>query len=207
MNRVVPDGSRPEPHPEPPPDLAGRPLPLRDGSGPWYRCRGAGHGPLHFGRTATTRFAAPAGQFGVLYAATDPYGAFIETFGQSTGRNLVSTSALAARLLTRIESARTLALVDLTGPGLARIGADGRLGDGDHAVARRWALACWSHPSRPDGLYYRARHDPSRFSVGLFDRVGPSLRTVSQGGFLDHRNAELLADILDAYRFGLRESG
>lgn len=142
----------------------------------------------------------------MLYAAPDVYGAFIETFGQSTGRNLVTTAALSARLLTRIEPSRTLALVDLTGPGLARIGADARLGDGDHAVARRWALACWSHPTQPDGLCYRARHDPSRVAVGLFDRVAPSLRTVNLGGFLDVRNAALLADILDAYRFGLLES-
>lgn len=207
MNRAVPEGTMPGPHPKPPSDLDDRPLPIDHASGPWYRCHAVRHGPLHFGRTPTTRFAAPAGQYGVLDAASDPHAAFIETFGQSTGRNVVTTSALATRRLTRVEPARPLALVDLTGAGLARLGADGRLGAGDHAVARRWSLACWCHPSRPDGLLYRARHDPSRFSVALFDRVAASLCPLDRGELLDHRDAALLADILDAYRFGLRDSG
>ena len=37
--------------------------------------------PIFFGRTRQNRFDDPLGEFGVLYAAEDAYGAFAETFG------------------------------------------------------------------------------------------------------------------------------
>lgn len=130
--------------------------------------------------------------------------AFIETFGQATGKQLVSAVDLARRTLARIETGRPLVLVDLTGPGLAQIGADERLCVGAHEIAQQWSLAFWSHPSQPDGIYYRARHDPSRSSVALYDRVAGALRTAPQGLLTEERNTNLLADILETYRFGLR---
>ena len=70
-----------------------------------------------------------------------------------------------------IETTEPLRLVDLTGPGLPRLGADARLADGDHQVSQAWSAAFHGHPDRPDGILYRARHDPSRFAVAIFERA------------------------------------
>ena len=194
---------RPAPHPEPPADLAARALPLREGAGPWYRLHAAGREALHFGRSGNNRFDAPAGEFGVLYAGEDLRCAFVETFGQATGVRIVTVSALRGRNLVLVRAERPLRLVDLSGPGLARLGADARLCAGEYSLARRWALALWSHPAAPDGLLYRARHDPSRTAVAIFDRAGDALRVESQGDLLEPRHALALASVLDAYDFGL----
>jgi hypothetical protein len=145
----------PGPHPEPPTDLPARSLPWFDLATkllPWYRPHSATRAPLFFGRAPDNRFNAPGGEFGVLCLAADPFGAFIETYGQTTGHNQITTTELTGRSLCRVSTSRPLALVDLTGAGLARIGADARLCTGDHALARRWSLAIWRHPASPDGL-------------------------------------------------------
>lgn len=85
------------------------------------------------------------------------------------------------------------------------MGADERLCAGQHAVSQRWSLTFWSHPSNPDGLYYRARHDPSRFCVAVFDRSADALVVTRQGSLLEPAQISLLADILDSYAFGLIE--
>jgi hypothetical protein len=195
--------SGPDPHPEPPDDLPARSLPTFEQPGPWIRIHQIRHQPIHFGRSGYSRFDAPAGEYGVLYAGSDAHCAFVETFGQSTGARLVTTSALQDRAIARIVSARPLRLVDLTGSGLARIGADERLCAGDHCLAQRWALAMWRHPSAPDGLLYRARHDPSRLAVALFDRVRTELTADPVGSLADPSLADLLGAILDTYGFGL----
>ncbi len=197
--------SRPGQHPEPPPDLSRRQLPTITSNGPWFRLHKNNREPLHFGSTASNRFDAPAREYGILYLGSDPHCAFIETYGQSTCINIVTASALIGRCISRVEAMRPLTLVDLTGPGLAQLGADERLCAGEHIVARRWALAIWNHPSRPDGLYYRARHDPSRFCVALYDRAASVLNAIRQGSLLHPNQIALLADILDTYSFGLLE--
>lgn len=118
---------RPEEMPAPPADLRGRVLPIWEGSGPWMRMHAAGRDPLYFGKAGRNRFDDPQKGYGVLYAADDVAGSFVESFGRSPGRNLVSPQALGARSLARIVADRRLRLVDLTGPGLARIGATGAI--------------------------------------------------------------------------------
>jgi hypothetical protein len=194
---------RPAPHPEPPADLDARPLPLREWIAPCYRLHAAGRDVLHFGRSGNNRYDAPAAEFGVLYAGEDLACACIETYGQATGVRIVTVTALRARDLARLQSNRPLRLVDLTGPGLARLGADERLCAGEHRLAQRWALGIWSHPSTPDGLLYRARHDPSRAALALFDRAGASLQAVGLGNLMEPAHASILAAALDAYGFGL----
>lgn len=192
------------PHPEPPVDLDKRELPLVSTYSvpPWYRHHRIARQALHFGTAAAGRFNAPAGEFGVLYLATDPFGAFVETFGRITGDNIVPTEQLRQGCLCRVDAHRPMALVDLTGPGLARIGADARLCTGEHALARRWALALWSHPRQPDGLYYRSRLDPERSCLALFeDRAGAAVSATHQGSLLQHPH--LLSEILDHYQFAL----
>ena len=108
-----------------------------------------------------------------------------------------------ARGLARIESNRPLRLVDLTGAGLARLGADERLCAGDYDVAQRWALALFRHPERPDGLYYRSRHDPSRLCIAIYERAQAALTAARLGGLAGPALATQLAELLDTYRFAL----
>jgi hypothetical protein len=173
---------------------------------PLYRLHGCHHHPCYFGKTGGSRFDAPAGEYGVLYLADEPRTAFIETFGHSTGVNIVTTAALDQRCLSRIDLLHALHLVDLTGPGLAQLGADNRLCTGDHQVAQRWSKALWSHPAQIDGIRYRARHDPSQVCVGLFDRAADAASPELLGRLLEPHNRRLLATILDHYAFGLLDA-
>jgi hypothetical protein len=159
--------------------------------------------PLFFGRTGGNRFDAPAGEYGVLYTAADAHIAFIEAFGRNPKVNVVSLTELGARPLTRVVAGRPLRLVDLTGPGLARIDADARLPTGSYDLAHRWSLALHEHPEQPDGLLYRSRFDPSRLCAAIFERAADALSTEPLGSLADAANATLLADILSTYEFGL----
>jgi hypothetical protein len=141
-----------------------------------------------------------------MYLGQDAHCAFIETFGQSTGESLVSLAAMQARILSEIEVTSELKVIDLvTSGGLTRIGADARLFDGPHEISQRWSLALKYHPVNPDGIMYRARHDPSRTAYALFDNADGALTERSVGSLADSTNTLLLADILNTYNFGLVE--
>lgn len=197
----------PAPHPEPPADLGSRSLPIGEFRSPWFHCHTLRRGPLNFNRRSTGRFNAPNGKYGVLYLSTSPEGAFIETFGQSSARGdagvrFVTRDALDSRCLCVLQS-QPLRLVDLSGTGLALIDADARLCTmtDDPGLPQRWALAIWSHPEQPDGLLYRARHDPERLSVAVFDRAGDLLHPDCTTNILGRR--DLLLPILKRYGYGL----
>ncbi len=189
----------------PPPVLESLPplLPVR---GPWFRLHLAGRRALHFGRAARWRFDAPSGRYGVLYAAEDLHGAFIETFLRLPGQQgRVSRADLSLRAVSRITSRRPLRLLDLTGPHLARLRVDASLFTStDYARTQAWSAAFWSHADAPDGLRYRSRHDPARFAVALFDRVERALRTGAVASpITDPAFAPRLAEVLDAYGVAL----
>lgn len=183
-----------------------RPLPLRELAGPWFRLHRLEYQPLFFGRVRCSRFDAPGGEYVVLSCGSDTHCAFIETFGQATTLGLIDLSELRAYGLARLEGRRPLRLVDLTGPGLARLGADERLCAGDERVAQRRALALWRRPAHPDGLWYRARHDPSRLSAAVFDRAADALTTAPLGSLADPAKRPLLVELLDTYGLGLLDS-
>jgi hypothetical protein len=191
-------------HPDPPLDLATRPLPITLFRRSWFRIHWLTRDPIYFGRSGDNRFDAPDGEFGVLYAGKDARCAFIEVFGSATGVHFVEQSELAARGLARIAPRRPLRLVNLTGEGLARVGADARLTSGEsYLAARRWALAIHDHPRKPDGIAYAARHDPSRICAALFERASAELEVTRLGPLTDLAHAALLARLLDTYKFGL----
>jgi hypothetical protein len=188
-------------HPEPPVSFR---LLVRPLSVAWYRVHPVRYDPLHFGRVPRNRFDAPAGEFGVLYVAADAHGAFIETFGHATGVRFVTTAELRARGLAVITARRALRLVDLRGEGLARMGADAQLTSGSGlALSRRWARAIHDHRRRPDGILYRARHDPARTCAAIFDRAAAVLAARRLGPLSTKEHESLLADILETYAFGL----
>lgn len=185
----------------PPDDLASRELPLSAVTGPWWRVHSCHRTALYFGRQALNRFDAPAGEYGVLYAAQELHGAFIETYGQKLDLRAITPEELTSRCASVVRPARPCMLVDVTGPGLARLGADERLNSGSHRVARIWSRAFWAHPSRPDGILYRARHDPERLSVALYERAESFLTSEPRGPLLG-MGATTFA-ILDHYGFAL----
>jgi hypothetical protein len=140
----------------------------------------------------------------VLYAAEDDFCAFVEVFGDPLDIRVVSRADLRQYCLSRVTASRALRLVDLTAQGLSQLGADGRLTSGDdYGLSRRWAHALWGHPGQPDGLVYRARHDPSKESVAIFDRANRTVRPRRLRRILD--DVARLAEILDRYGFALLE--
>ncbi|MHB0877269.1 MAG: RES family NAD+ phosphorylase [Anaerolineae bacterium] len=197
----------PEPHPLPPADLADRPLPVVAHAGPWVRVHLGRYDAVHFGRAARNRFDAPDGSFGVLYLAADAFCAFVECFGRPTGRRVVAADQLRQYRLAEFRPPRPLRLVDITGEGLARIGADASLCAGPYDVSQAWTRALWAHPEQPEGILYRARHDPSRLCVAAFDR--PDVVDLMKGCVRDRGELmappllPLLGVILDLYGIGL----
>jgi hypothetical protein len=193
-------------HPEPPADLAGRkPLlyELKPGL-KLFRMYHSNSHPMYFGRTADNRFDYPGRSFGVLYLGMDEYCSFIETFGQTTGIRSISTMQIEARRLAELEVVRPLKLIDLcSSGGLARIGADAGLLSGSHEVSQRWSAALRSHPIKPDGILYPARHDPARRACAIFDCPASVFRMSGRGSLLDSRNIQVLQSILNTYDFGL----
>ena len=197
---------KPEEHPEPHSDLPTRsPLIYNlEEETVIYRLHRADRDPIFFGRTGDNRFDAPDGSYGVLYAGEDEYCCFIETCGQVTGVPSVSGAYLDHRNLAEITVTQTMSLIDLwASAGLARIGADGRLMDGSHAVAQRWSAALRKHPTNPAGLLYRARHDPAKLAFAIFECSAVVFQVTSRGSLRDPSNLKLLGEILDHYQFGL----
>ena len=192
-------------HPEPAADLNSRsPLTFTIPAGTTlFRFHDPSKEPLFFGRTGRNRFDAPDGSFGVLYAALDEHCAFIETFGQSTGVRIVTRASLEHRVLSELKMMQPLTLVDLArSGGLTRIGADGRLLTGSHAVAQRWSAALRQHPVKPTGLLYPARHDVARFACALFDLPNSTFQVTDTGSLAEPQQSVLLGKILDLYDFG-----
>lgn len=199
--------AKPGPHPEPPGDIHSRSPLAKSELGDWYRIYPIGKDPIYFGMTGDNRFDSFAHDFGVLYIGEDPHCAFIETYGHGTGINTITMNELERRGLAKIWSNRPLKLIDLCAEGaLARLGADAQLTSGEHEVAQRWSDAFHNHPAKYDGLRYFARHDPTRVSYALFERVEDALMVEELGSLAESHHASLLADILNTYDFGLIRS-
>jgi hypothetical protein len=195
-------------HPGPSSDLHLRSLPIREFSDLKYRTYREGRSAVFYGRSGRNRFDDPLGEYGVLYAALDQHGAFIETFGRSTGNRTLSTPELAERHLARLSTRRPLKMVDLVASGsLAKIGADSRLFAGEHSVAQGWSRAFYEYPHvATDGILYPARHDPSRTALAIFDR-DPAINVLDSLSWHDGGSMRpLLGVILDDYGFGLVEN-
>jgi RES domain len=187
---------RPGPHPPPPEHGFQNSLPLVVARPPWFRSHSVAHDAIFFGRSGNSRFADPVGSYGILYIGEDAECAFIETFGQALGSRTIQYDDLAARTLSIISASRPVTLVDITGPGLAHIGADARLFAGEHRVSQLWSRAFYDHQSQPDGILYRARHDPSRRAIALFERADLELWSTPLG-------FDILSRVLATYRFAL----
>lgn len=177
-------------------------LPIRPVGGPWQRFHGAGFGAVYFGRKRKYRFDDPNGEYGVLYAGADEYGAFVETFLRNPKLKLVDRGEIKARRLAELEIARRMRLVDLTGRGLQHAGIDPEKVTGDYSLSQPLSREIYEHSATPDGILYRVKHDPSRIGVALFERPSTKDAVVPEdrGCLLDPHNARLLADLLEEYQ-------
>jgi hypothetical protein len=190
------------PLPEPPDDPTTLDLSLADFYGPWTRVHWCRYKPLYFGRARTHRFDSPAGAFGVLYASEDEYGGFIETLGdiRGLGGHIVLTRKdLEDRCCAILTVERPLQLIDLTGAGLARLGLDSRIFSGEYPIAQRWSQFLHAYDPRPDGIRYRARRDPDRISIALYEHVAERLHVQGRGSLLSQENRMAFLRILDHY--------
>jgi len=162
-------------------------------------------GPLFFGKTMTQRWDAPAGEFGVLYLGSDEFCAFMESIGRSLLRTrLVPRTLVQQKGVSRVRFIKSLRLIDLVSSGgLARIGAEGSLSSGSgYKNSQRWSKALLDHPEKPDGIYYRSRHDPSRTACALYDHCASAVEVVGPARSWND-DPVLLGRILDHYDLGM----
>ena len=197
----------PGPLPPPSKDFHRIVLPIVTVGGRWFRTHEIEHSPIHYGVGATWRFNDPERRYGVLYLAQQPAGAFIESFGQlATTAEVprrITSQELSRKALSELAPGRPVRLDDLTGKGLARVGADARIFAGDRKEAQAWSKAIHDHPSEVDGLLYPTRHDPMQLAAALFDRK-LTWTELSRSSWLSL--GPVLRDILNAYDFALIET-
>lgn len=201
--------------PPPPADLATRPLPTvpLDAGAVLHRVHRSAHDPVFFGPAATgvpprrqpeSRFDSAGGHFGVLYLGATRAAALVETLLRNPRRRLVAASAIAARATSEIVVLRDLALVPLMDAGLQALGLDNSIATGPYDPCGQWADALWRHPSQPDGIAYRSRHDPGETCIALFERPGHPAPVAARGDPVPLAGDEAaVAAILDRYGRGL----
>lgn len=116
----------------------------------------------------------------------------------------VSAQRLAQRALSHLNPKRPLHLVDISGPGLSAMGADGRLvSDAEYDIAQAWSRAIYEQLPEIDGIYFRARHAQHRLSLAIFERPDPPTFTTNlEGTLADPRLRRVVAELLDEYNFG-----
>jgi RES domain len=203
------------PHPQPNLDRLNRePLPkhlLRGGS-VLYRIHTNPFNAIYYSldddeQDRHSRFNDPQRKYGVMYAALDEQIALRETVSLTDFR-IVIVENLQKQCLSELSLLRDLILVDLSGSGLARIGADSRLTtltNEDYQIPQAWSRAFYEHPDNVDGIYYRSRYDPSGLCVALFEgRIAKRhLREqrVTKDNLLDQSFDRNLQRFLDRYGY------
>ncbi|MCC0179365.1 RES family NAD+ phosphorylase [Waterburya agarophytonicola K14] len=203
-NQTNDNQDKPGLHPPPPLDLDRRELPLKSFAAAtiFYRVHKSKNDPIYFNNSGGGRLDTSEG---VLYLGIDEYVAFRETIGRFNKYRLISSEELEKRRMTEVKSSHALSLVDLTAEGLTLLDADNRLFTGNYKIAQQWSKAIQDHPSKPDGIYYRSRHDPSRFCIALYHQVqiDSPLQVVKTNNFFSTQYSNKLDNILNKYRYGL----
>ncbi len=164
-----------------------------------HRFYTASFDPIYFDKTDAGRLNAPDGTYGVLYAAKHPAGAFAETFLRTPGRQLIDPGLMAVKGFVRLEVLKPATLIDFDGPGLAILGATAEVvhGSPPYDLPQKWSAALKAHPSKPDGIAYGARHDPSQLCYALFESA--SVREIDRQNDLD---ANWFWSLADVYKVG-----
>ena len=198
----------PGPPPAPPTDLGTRTLKsIRIGPGAILcRIHRTKQEALYFGRETELhrrqRWDSPDASYGVCYMAEEDHIAFVETLLRDLSRKDVSETELEIRSITRLRVRLPLRLVAMHGKYLRGNGADGSVVQGPYPNCWKWSEALHGHPSEPDGIYFRARHDDSGFSIALFERAGERVEEIESTELLDARMWRTLGGWLDRYGLG-----
>jgi hypothetical protein len=153
------------------------------------------------------RFNDPNRKYGVLYAALEEQISLRETVSFSSFR-LVPCEYLDNYRLSELSLLRDLVLVDISGSGLARMNADGRITtvtNEKYQLSQAWSRAFYNHPDRVDGIFYRSRYDPSGLCVALYEsRIAEKYlreQRVTEKKLLDSSFARNLQRFLDRYGY------
>ncbi len=96
---------------------------------------------------------------------------------------------------------RALRVVQSYDAGLARIGVTSAIASGAHGIARQWLRAFWEHPSKPDGIQYRCRHDDGEMAIALYDRSTSAVREEQRFGIRE--DTVWFGSVLERYRLAL----
>ncbi len=205
MNRPARPGSPAQP----PADFAQRTLEIVHlGAGlVLSRIHRSRHAPLYFGREThperRQRWDAPDARYGVCYISEDGPIAFAETLLRDLKLDAIPQAEFRVRSLARLQVRAPLRLAAMHGKALRAHGADASVVQGPYPITWDWSAAFHAHPSAPDGIYYRARHDDSGFSIALFDRARAKVEHTGSVGLLDAMFAHGLARWLDRYGVAL----
>ena len=169
---------------------------------------GGGGRKLRFRRSAEYRFNAPAGQFGVLYAALDLATAFAETVLRDRpqllrggDRPIFEYREFDAREVQVLGAGglpRSLRLVQLWDAGLAAAHVDNRIATlDDYALTRHWSLAFHGHPLCVDGIAYLSRFMGSGIAVVLFGCCDEAVDVAVRVPLFEHDGFPSLVTLFD----------
>lgn len=186
----------------PPPDIAMRPLPLRDAIGiarDWYRIGKTKFSPIFYTQDSGWRFSAPT-MPGTLYLGDSPEACFWEVFwddliSRPENERRLDDAKVRARSLWRIKLPAAFHIVDTTDPDtLNEIGAHGGTFSGPYAICQQWAAELRTHPANPDGLCYESARRKGRKCLALFsERTAASAWSLPGDGTPLPESAELAA--------------
>lgn len=169
------------------------------------RIHNASKTPIWFGPAPgdppLSRFDDPNGEYRVCYIGKSLEAAFVEVFLRDVAARLLSRDALEERAASNLVATRDITLIKFHGNGLHRLGATAAVAHGSYTVSQPWGRACWEHPSQPDGIVYRARHDDDELAIALFDRAQDAVDVQDPPVLMI--DLEELPDLLDHYGIGL----
>ena len=136
-------------------------------------------GAVFFGPSADkgpqNRFDAPAGEYGILYAARRLEGAFVETLLRRRSGRIVRRDFIEERQWTPLRLLRPVTLAKIMDEGLLFHGVDASVSASDnYAPSRALALDLYTDFPSVEGLAYRSRHNNGEVCYALFDRVPSS---------------------------------
>jgi RES domain len=147
------------------------------------------------------RFDDPRGEYGVCYFGRTRDAAFAETMVRQPPVRVISRAFADTLGFAEFTPRRTLHVVQSYDAGLVRIGATSAIASGAHGIARRWSRAFWEHPSKPDGIQYRCRHDDGEMAIALYDRCASALREEQRVGIRE--DTVWFGSVLDRYGLAL----
>jgi len=152
-------------------------------------------------RYSDPRRRAFMNRFGVLYLGSTLKVCFLEALLRDQrngiiGAYAIGESELRLRRYALIEPTSRLHLVDLRGDGCVRMGIPSDVPrSANQALARRWSLALYQHPSKPDGIIYPSRLNEDT-NLAIYDRAIVKLREVENTALIDAPGfPEVLADL------------